>query len=146
MCQLFVACLMTHVVQAATSGTRADCRQYLTSLCELERRGVRRPLKQMGSMVWFAAPLLACFVQQIGLDKLARQCSPNAPSPKPLRTHCGRPDCGFRSAGFDTFVSHSQIMWVCGHLNGCMICGWLVFQISNHGCDILDWFFKCDGK
>ena len=57
------------------------------------------------------------------LGKLARHCSPKAPSLQPPRTHCGRPVYGCQTA----CVSHSKrTRWVCGQLNVCMICGWLL--------------------
>ena len=41
-----------------------DCQRYPSSLRELERRGVCRPLKYVGRVVLIAAPLLACAVLQ----------------------------------------------------------------------------------
>ena len=100
-----------------------ECRQYPTSLCELERRGVRRPLKRMGRVVLFAAPLLACAVPQLrwtNLRRIARQ----------RRYHCNHRAHiagGCQTAVFDTCVSYSKrVCRVCGQLNVCMICGWVL--------------------
>ena len=59
----FLLCPMT---RAAISTTRlCDCLRYLTSLCALERYGVRRQLKRMGRVVLIAALLLGCAVPQM---------------------------------------------------------------------------------
>ena len=57
----FGTCLMTHAAISATCAF-PTAGSTLTSLCELERRGVRRPLKRVGRVVLPAAPLLVCGV------------------------------------------------------------------------------------
>ena len=61
-------CCVSHITCFPGSDTQdmGLARSYgpLKSLCELERRVVRRPLKRVGRVVFFAAPLLACAVSQ----------------------------------------------------------------------------------
>ena len=96
-----------------TISTTRGCFQHPTSLCELECRSVRRPLKRMGRVVLFAAPLLACAVPQscwTSLRGSARRRGDHC-------NHCAHITC----------VSHNEkSCWVCGQLNVCMICGWLL--------------------
>ena len=112
-------CQGSHILEARLGKSR----RCSTSLCELERRGVRRPLKCMRCVVLFAAPLLACAVPQscwTSLHGIARR----------RRRHCNRRAhiaVGSIADVFGTCVPHSKrIRWVCGHFNVCMMCGWLL--------------------
>ena len=61
-CESHITCCPGSDTLDARLGER---RRFPTSLCELERRGVRRPLTRMGRVVLIAAPFLACAVPQM---------------------------------------------------------------------------------
>ena len=81
------------------------------------------------SNVWaawfcFAAPLLACAVPQSCWTSL-RGIAPRRPYHCNHRAHIAG-GCQI-AVVFDTCVSRSNnIRWVCGQVNVCMICGWLL--------------------
>ena len=151
---------MPHDTCCHGSDMRALASAYgpLTSLCELERLLVRRPLKRVGRVVLLAAPLLACVVPQscwrslCGIA-LCRRHHPNHRADMAvairnyprclarymvtgrLRSSASDPTCEAAAAARADVCAATVCVWVCGCTRLIkVVCGVEGVLAWCHGC------------